>query len=167
MATLDKEVWQNVSKGYVSIFKLDNRGNRIDELIPPGGKTHLLPDERIMNHEICLDDKFDVFQNGILHPVRIVDSSDDYVSVSGNPNHVGESELKELLKLHAATLRKRLKDMTALPAVQRLLELAEADEDTKQSTLTVISERLAELDQSPHHVRSSEAEESRAIPLRG
>jgi hypothetical protein len=146
---MDKEIetWENTTKGRVFVRKFDARGQLAGELVGAGRSFHLTPQERRINQEMAASEGLDVFKNGILQPVRLLEGDEDYEEIASNPNHVSDSDIRKMVKSHHKTFEKRLSEIQNPSALQRVLEIAKA-EDCSISTEAKIKTRLQELSPS-------------------
>lgn len=140
----ETERWENATKGRVVVRKFDARGNLGHEMVNPGRAVNLTPQERITNQELAANEELDVFKNGTMQPLRLLDGSEDAQEIASNPNHLSDSDVKSLVKGHHKTLEKRLSEITNPAALQRLLEVAKS-EDSSISTVQKIQDRLTEV----------------------
>jgi hypothetical protein len=76
----------------VVINRLDHRGELTKhDIVDPGKKFNLTTEERRMNQELAARADMDVFSNGQLQPVRILDDVDDAREIASNPNLMSEA----------------------------------------------------------------------------
>lgn len=143
MAT-DMETWENATKGRVWIKKFGADGRLRDEIVGSGRSIHLTDAERRINQEMAATEELDVFKNGILQPLRILDGTEAAKEIAENPNHLSDSDIKSLVRGHHKTLDARLKAIRNPSALQRLLEAAR-EEDASISVLERIKARLSEV----------------------
>ena len=125
----DSEVWRNVSKGTAVVYRFDHKGHLKDESVRGGSDVTLTSDERKINQQRARDASNDAFSNGMLQPIRLLDTVEDYESIASNPNHIGEDEMQKLFKLPVAKFRDRINEITNIVAMERIRELAN-DEET-------------------------------------
>lgn len=148
MANLKKETWQNVTRGYVEIQRLDSRGQEKGEMVRPGANAVISAEERRLNQDLAFSPEQDIFRNGIMQPIRVIpdtaNDDDDVDEVLDNPNFVSESEINALLKLTPAKLEARLQEITAVATIDRIKEVAEADGNTTTAKAKIIQDRVAE-----------------------
>lgn len=145
-STTDLEMWENPGRSRVVVTKLAANGQRRSEIVNGGRKFHISPLERRMNQELAFNEKLDVFKNGTLRPVRLIEGTEDAAEIASNPNHMSDSEMIDLLKGHAKTFAKRLNEIENGGTIERLLELAESPEvDASTSRVQLIRDRVAEL----------------------
>lgn len=140
------ETWQNVTAGRVVINRLDHRGDLTKtDIIDPGKKFNLTTEERRMNQELAARADMDVFSNGTLQPVRILEDVEDAREIASNPNLMPESEMRSLMKhtIKADTFRDRIAGVTNPAALDRLLAIAE-EEDATVSKVEVIRAQIRE-----------------------
>ena len=140
------ETWQNVSNGRVVVMKFDRGGDIRHEMIRGGQKFTITPEERLLNMDRAASDQLDVFKNGFLSPVRLIDDVEDYQEIASNPNLLGESELREMFDLHWKTFESKLNGITNVTTVNRLFELADQDDvNCSMKQFQAVKARLNEL----------------------
>jgi hypothetical protein len=122
------ETWRNSAAGYVVVWKLDLRGQWKDELVSPGAKVALSRDDRIYNMDLAASKDLDVFQNGTLVPVRLLDGNEDAHEFASNPNMIGEAEMRELFKAHWKHFDAKVQEISNLGTLERMRALAESDD---------------------------------------
>lgn len=130
---VDKETWTNPGKGQVYILTFDARGNLGSTVVRPNGKIVISTEERLLNQDRAATEGSDVFKNGSLTPVRLIESAEDYQEIASNPNLLSEDDMKDLFKLKAADFKKRLGDINNIIALDRMHELA-TDENSEINT---------------------------------
>lgn len=150
------EKWENTTRGRVVILRYDRNGDVRREMIRAGQKFTLTPEERVLNSDRAATEKLDIFRNGVLNAVQLLDGVEDpaYQEIASNPNMMSESDLKELFTLHWKTFEKRVNDIDNTLTLSRLVAIAdEADEQDSDSDVTVstrqykiLKDRLEELD---------------------
>lgn len=143
------EAWENVSRSRYALQRINGRGDITTDLI--GGKKtfHLSPEERYMNSELAADPKVDPFKNGRFAPVRLLDDTEDAAEIAANPNLLGEGEIKALVTGKVEPLRARLSEIEQPVVVERMLQVAEA-EDARMTSVKAIEDRLAQLNPMTH-----------------
>lgn len=119
------EAWQNATKGRVVVHKYGVSGDRRTELVGPARIIQLTPKERRLNQELAWSEEADVFLNGTLQPVRLVEGDEDAAKLASHPNHLSDSDAKKLFKSNLDKFAERLGEITNPAAVERLLQLAE------------------------------------------
>lgn len=140
----ETERWENATKGRVVIRKFDARGNLGHEMVNAGRSINLTPQERKTNQEMAATEELDVFSNGTMQPLRLLEGTEEAKEIASNPNHLSDSDVKVLVKGHHKTLEKRLVDISNPSALQRMLEVARV-EDCSVSTVQKIQDRLMEV----------------------
>lgn len=151
-----QEVWQNMSKGRVSVLKFDRNGDTRHELIRGGQKFNITTEERLLNMDRAANDELDVFKNGFLTPVRLLEDSDDYTEIAANPNLLGESELEAMFDLHWKQFQAKVEEISNVLTLERLLELAESDDiNVTVKQHQTLKARLAELSPIAQAVEST------------
>lgn len=138
------ESWKNATRSTVILKKIDRHGNIIDEVIRGGRSFSLTPDERRLNQEIAASDDLDMFQNGLLSPVKLIEGATDVETLKGNPNHISEEEMAELITANEQTkFVERVEAISNPVTLRRMLEIAESDEvDGTVKQARIITERL-------------------------
>lgn len=144
MANIGKETWVNVTKGLVEVTRYDSRGVARGEVVKGGAKFTLSPEERQLNQDVAASPDQDLFKNGVLHPIRLLEDAEDYAETASNPNFVSDDEMKELFKLPIAKLRDRLASINSSATITRIQELAADDDTLTVAKSKVIEERFAE-----------------------
>lgn len=119
------EAWQCAIPGRVMIRKYALNGEVRTELVASGRVIHLTPTERKLNQEVAISEDLDVFLNGAMQPVRLLEDGEDSEAIATHPNHLTETQARRLFKGAAKNLVERLAQITNRSAVERLLELAE------------------------------------------
>lgn len=139
------ETWKNASASRVVIKKFSYDGKLKDEIVRGHGVVTVSAQERKINAEMAADASQDVFSNGALLPVQLVETADDLEQIQENPNLLSETDMGELLDGHHKTLESRLGEISSKATVSRLLEIAQ-ERDITTGKLKAIESRLAELD---------------------
>lgn len=144
MADAELETWKNGTRSLIFIKQYNQRGELHDVMVGPGKVIHISPKERRINQEIAANENQDLFSNGLLTPVRLIETEADAKEIAANPNLMTETEMRDLFKAHFKTFEKRVNEVKNPIALQRLLEIAE-EVDAKSSQVKAINERLAEV----------------------
>lgn len=150
MAEIKKETWKNATRGNVGVMKFDVKGNEVGTVVRAGKTVTLSVDERRLNQDKARSKKSDLFTNGTLEPVRLIDDpelteSAEYKEIVDNPNFISESEMREIFSAKRIdTFRNRLAEIENINVLSRIRQMADA-EDAKVSQIDAIEERLAEL----------------------
>jgi|JI9StandDraft_1071089.scaffolds.fasta_scaffold01623_12 hypothetical protein len=126
----ERETWTNPGKGLVYILQFDANHKPTSKGVRPGHKITLTVEERQMNQDRAAAPDRDLFTNGSLVPLRLVESASDYAEIAANPNLLGESDMRELFKLKATTFKDRLDSIDNPILVARMIEIAN-EEDAK------------------------------------
>lgn len=143
------EHWRNPHRNRVQVQMTDERGNMSAVLVGPGKNIHIKPEDRRYNSELAFNADMDVFKNGSLTPVRLIEGDEDEAEISANPNHIGEEEMHKLLKEHHKKFDARLAEITNTSTVERMLEIATAeDADVTVRVVSKLRERLEKLQPS-------------------
>ena len=145
-----KETWKNATLGSIGILKLDVRGIEQGTVVRAGKTVSLTVDERRLNQDHAASKAKDLFSNGALTPIRLIDDeqmaeSAEYKEIEDNPNFISEDEMRALFtSKRIDVFRKKLADIENINVLNRIAELA-ASEDAKVSQVEAIEKRLAEL----------------------
>jgi hypothetical protein len=140
----EQEVWQNSSQGMVGIVKLDRRGEITAEAVNGGAKFSLSVEERLLNQDRAASKDQDLFLNGTLVPIRLIETAEGAAEIAHNPNIMAESEMQGLFKLHWKKFETSVGEITNEVALRRLRSLAE-EHDATLRQVQVIDDRLAEV----------------------
>lgn len=142
------ETWENASPGKVWVWKGDARTGALkDEVIASGQKLMIKNEDRIMNQDMAAQDDLDIFKNGTMMPVRLVDA-DEQKELASNPNFISESEMKDLFSGHWKTFETKIASITNAGVLQRMLDIS-SDVDAKVRQVEVLKARLTELNPVP------------------
>lgn len=144
------ETWQNVSRGRRGIKRIDSFGKTTTELVGPGRSVQLTRDERLYYQRNVATDDLDIFKNGALVPVQLIDEADQ-IEMASNPNLLGDSELEGLFKLHWKKFEAEIARITNVYALERLVEMAESSEDISVKKYNVVMARLEEVKEASSH----------------
>ena len=68
-----KETWKNATLGSIGILKLDVRGIEQGTVVRAGKTVSLTVDERRLNQDHAASKAKDLFSNGALTPIRLID----------------------------------------------------------------------------------------------
>lgn len=142
-----KEIWKNNSKGQALVLKYDRQGNLNHELVRSGGKVDVSPDERMLNQDRAADDSLDIFANGIMVPVRLIDGAEGFEEIASNPNLKTDEDLHEMFKLPWKKFDTELAVISNSTTLNRLLEIA-YEKDATVRQVNGIKERLVAVDPS-------------------
>lgn len=142
------ETWKNNGNGNIWVWKTDRFGNMKDELVKSGQKFTITTDERLHNSERASSPDLDIFRNGSLAPVKLIEGSEDEAELASNPNLIAESEMAGLFKLKAKGFDERLGSITNETVLRRLKAIAE-DEETG-ATLAQVRKVEARLEEILH-----------------
>lgn len=140
----DLELWRNVSAGRVVLKRFNQRGELTDVMVGGGKTFDLSPKERRINQEMAATEGLDVFSNGMLSPVRLIESEEDTAAIVSNPNLMAESEMAEIFSVHHKTFEKRLSEISNPVTLSRLLEVA-GEVDAGVSKVNAVQARLHEV----------------------
>lgn len=143
----NKETWKNITKGRVGFLKYDRFGEIARDQVGPSKVFDISPEERVMNSDRAANKDLDIFNNGWLVPVRLLEDNDLSKEVASNPNLMSESDLRGLFSLQWRAFEKKVDSIDNLIILKRLQNLAEEDDSinvtVKQSK--VIDDRIEAL----------------------
>lgn len=122
------ETWRNQSNGSVWVWKTDRFGRMKDETVKSGGKFNITPLDRQNNQERAASPGQDLFSNGTLAPVKLLDTADDVREIAENPNLITESGMVKLFSLHHTKFDARLAEIENATVLKRIKALAENEE---------------------------------------
>jgi hypothetical protein len=88
------EVWRNATAGLVYINRIGEYGRKFSELIQPGRAFQVTPTERRLNQNSVALAEFDVFTNGTLEPVDLIDDEPDTEKLRNNPNLITDKDVR-------------------------------------------------------------------------
>lgn len=148
------ELWRNGGRARVVVKRFGHDGKVRSELIGAGKAFHLTPTERRMNQEMTATPAQDIFTNGTLQPVRLLDGEPDTQSLLDNPNHIPDDDARKVFKLPDPQFKARIDAVTNEAALQTLLNLA--NERSTRATvwqMRAVEARLAAVAPAVDHIR--------------
>lgn len=150
------EQWRSVTKSVCIVKRIGEFGKVFSERIPPDKVFHILPSERRMNQHECRVKGGDVFTNGMLMPVFLVEGEEDNDELLANPNLVQSDDTDRIFKLNGSAFKARLAEISSVATLRVLLEQAELPRMKATVTqLRAIQSRLGELDTEVLHIKPS------------
>lgn len=138
------ESWKSAVKGQIIVRQFDVQGKLRGVTIPPGRTFHISSQERRINQELAANEELDVFQNGMLQPVRLIEDTAEAQEIASNPNFLSDSDLTALVKSHANRVASKVSEIKNPVVLHRLLEAAVAN-DATVSVVQKIKDRIAEV----------------------
>lgn len=146
------ETWKNPTEGRVWVNRLDYHGELDKVEVIAGGRTfHISSAERRLNQEMAYNADLDIFTNGTLTPIRLIEGSDDAKAFAANPNLLTEDDMRGLVKPGKGPAKAttdafvdRLATIKNPATLERLLSLAR-EEDAPLSRVEAIQGRLRDL----------------------
>lgn len=118
------EQWKNTTAGMIYITRIGDYGKKQTELIGSGRVFSITPQERRLNQNGCATPALDMFQNGTLAAVSLLDDEPDTPKLRDNPNMVDEREIPRMFKLRGEHFSDRIELISNPATIGRLLELA-------------------------------------------
>lgn len=166
-ASVSVETWKNPNQGRVVVLKMDHRGELTrEEMVRPEATFTITPAERALNQQLAYSPEVDMFTNGTLAPVQLLEGSDIAAAVAANPNLLSEREMHTLVTAAATeppdvaalaqAFAERLGSIANATTLRRLLDLAITD-DAAYSRVTAIQRRLAEVEGPGYEADVAEA----------
>jgi hypothetical protein len=122
------ETWKNATAGLIVIHRTGEYGRRLEELISGGRVFQVAPQERRNMQNIAATPELDMFTNGMLQPVSLVDGEPDGEFLRSNPNVLEDRDIPKLLALPYPQFLERLNAISHLPTITRLLGVAREPE---------------------------------------
>lgn len=138
------EIWKNVSRGRRGIVKFDNVGKVQHELVPAGKTVRITRDERLHYQRNVATDDLDIFKNGAMVPVQLIDD-EDKVEVANNPNLLGEDDLIKIFKFPLKKFESEVSRINNPYALERMVEYAEESDDIPHKKVILVQARLEEV----------------------
>ena len=143
----NEEEWTNNTGSSIFVKvadPMDHRSN-IGVAVRPGDTLYITTTDRVKNQRSYKDARFDFFENGMLTPVTLFETSEEYEKAPLSEGVKTESDLVEMLKLSASKLKTELASIDSPLVVQRLQKLAEEDDKITASKAKAIEARAEEL----------------------
>lgn len=144
----EREIWRNLNLGDVWIDLNDpyTPNMRVSHRIGPGDQVSITTEERRFNQSRVPKKEQDLFTNGTLTPVQLVDSAADFEEIALSPNVKSETDLREMFGLPITKFKKELAEIDNVRLLERLAELS-GDEDINASVPQnrAIEARLADV----------------------
>jgi len=140
---LENEKWKNVSSVTQWVIATDGYGQRVGRKVLPGREIAVRPSERSEIQHRVAHEKNDIFTNGDMVPVTLVESAPDFAEIQDN-DYLSESDLEDVLKGRADALRERVAEIESPTTIKRLLDMCEA-KDLASSKVKVLEERYEKL----------------------
>jgi hypothetical protein len=136
------EIWKNATQGVVVLAKVDPMtGRQTWESVNGGREFGITIDERRYNQGRVYDASVDVFTNGTLKPVKLIDTAEDAKELASNPNHMSEDDMRKLATGPRKALDAQLEKISSISTLNTLKDLA-LEQDAPNSVLASISERI-------------------------
>lgn len=152
-ATVQLETWHNPGPGRVVILRTDGRGDLVvEEMVGPERNFVLASAEREQMQRLAYSPEQDMFSNGTLMPVHLIEGSQMAREAASNPNLLSDGDMRTLVTgkgkskpAAAAAFEEKLATIANATTLGRLLSLAEA-EDAPVSRVRAIQRRLSEVE---------------------
>lgn len=157
------ELWRNNGQALIVVKKHGEYGVILKEQVQGGRALHITPGDRRLNQEAAAIPEQDVFTNGMLTPVRLLDGAEDAREFAENPNLMTESDMVSLVKGNVRVFEKRLGEITNPVVVKRLMEVAR-EQDVTIKKLEAVQARLEEVQAVPTIKTESHAPEDGTGP---
>lgn len=144
------ETWKNDTAGTVIINRVGEYGRRIVDIIHGGRQFQITPEERRMNQNAAHSAEVDIFTNGTLRPIDLLDTDPDTEELLKNPNILSDDDLPKLFTLKGDVFRERLAAISNPVVLSRLAEIArDPDYDASLAQYEAIKSREVELRTEP------------------
>lgn len=151
------ELWENATDSQVWLKRFGLQGQLVDEVVNGRKRVHLKPAERRINQTMAAEDNLDFFKNGMLMPVKLIETTEDVEELKSYPNHLSESEMKAFLnnKKAVKAFNDRVAQIDNPITLRKFIEVAESEEvDATTRQVRVLEARLDEVD--PQYVSEVE-----------
>jgi hypothetical protein len=147
MSDVEKETWVNNGAGDVFVVAFDHQGQLVSIPVRAGKKVLLSVQERQINQEQAYTKDVDMFSNGRLTPLKLVDTAEDYIDIANNPNHLSEDDMRDIFKLKGKAFAARIAEITNVLALKRMHEIA-ADETNgvSMASYRALEKRISEVE---------------------
>jgi hypothetical protein len=139
----ERESWKSNIPGRIYLKQINSQGHVHDVVVHPGKAVHLTPQERHMNQEMAASKDQDVFANGFMSPIRLIENSEEAAAIAANPNLMTESDMRALFK-NTRGFNARLTEISNVLTLQRMIELAD-EVDASLRQVSAIQARIVEL----------------------
>lgn len=140
------ETWRNNMPGKVTITRVGEYGRKVVDIVSGYRTFQVTPQERRMNQAAAASEDLDIFVNGTLSPVELIDGEPDTAALRANPNMLSEDELPKLFQLKGDQFADRVGRITTIAPIARLIELArDSRYDATLSQYETLKSREVEL----------------------
>lgn len=140
----ETESWKSAIAGLVVLKKYNQKGHLEEFPVIAGRVFQITPHERRINQEETAGDDLDPFLNGMLVPVRLLDSEPETAELKANTNAMSETAMKALFRSQKPTFAKKVGEISNTITLRRLLEVAE-EVDASMAQYKIIQERIADV----------------------
>ncbi len=148
---MEKEIWKNVSKGVALINVYDHNNAEVQRMVRSQKTIEVTEKERLhLNTERAMRPGTDVFSSGAMVPVQLLETTSDKAEIEANPNQLTDKDITELLSLQWKKFDTAIADVTNIQALERLYDMADADDNTTVRQLDAIKARILEV--YPAHI---------------
>lgn len=118
------ELWRNVTAGVVVISRVGEYGRRLYESVTGGRVFQLTPQERRNMQMSAATEDLDMFTNGSLAPVSLVNGEPDNEPLLMNPNLLDDDDIPKLLRMKGESFADAIAAINQMAPINRLLEIA-------------------------------------------
>jgi hypothetical protein len=118
------ETWRNETAGLITVNRVGEYGRPVVDVIDAGRTFQVTPQERRMNQNACYSRELDIFTNGALRPIDLLEGEPDTELLRKNPNTFTDDELKRVFALDGVHFVERIGLISNAGAISRILELA-------------------------------------------
>jgi hypothetical protein len=167
-AVAEVETWKNVTPGIIAIQRLAEYGRPVHMVVQGGQTFSLTPGERRMNQNQTASRTQDIFLNGTLVPIALLEDEPDTDELRTNPNALAIESIHELFSIvDYDTFATRVNEVTNVGVVNRLLEEATRPTSSATSWQTeMVRRRQKQLSGDPDEALSEEERRPRAVTPR-
>lgn len=139
------ETWRNATQGRLVVKQHNTMGQLEDVIVGSQRVVQITPTDRRINQEQSAGPTQDMFQNGFLAPVRLLDGEFDTAKLSENPNVITEEEMASLFEADFTVFCARLETITLPITLQRMLRIAGEIDTTQVRQVSAIKARIEKL----------------------
>lgn len=139
------ETWRNATQGRLVVKQHNTMGQLEDVIVGAQRVVHITPTDRRINQEQSAGPTQDMFQNGFMAPVALLDGEFDTAKLSENPNVITEEDMTALFSADFGAFCSRLDTITLPITLQRMLRIAGDIDEAQVRQVNAIKARIAAL----------------------
>jgi hypothetical protein len=153
------EAWRNTLRGRVIVMRTVAYGEVVREVISGGATFFITPADRRMNQAKAATPPQDVFTNGTLEPVSLIDSEPDTAKLLANPNILSSAQMRRMFRIKGDAFAESVSKITHAATLARMREMCENPGiDARISQVSAIDARIAAVSsKTSDSIRTNEA----------